>query len=279
MTKRPTENLFRDFFKLEISDTSLINSEIRNSKELIDEYNNYLELVKQAKFSHKDETTYRVGGKTNWIWVYDSIDYVFYRLADSRRKQVLINDFGLDNKQISINDCYAGYNLFHIQQICWAHLIRESKFHAEKENASKAENEFYTKLLGLYKEAKFFVAKDPPELERQCARAKFENDLCSLMLSLKVKSEFLERICKRLNDRLMHCFLFVEVKDLPSTNNQAERSIRPLVCHRKLSFGSKSDDGGQAKVIFKTMFENAKRQKKQLVFALNSLFEPSKLSN
>ena len=83
------------------------------------------------------------------------------------------------------------------------------------------------------------------------------------------------KMIERLSSKLSFCFLFVEIEGLPSTNNQAERSIRPFVCHRKLSFGSKSEDGGQAKVIFKTMYENAKRQKKLVFFALNSLFFPS----
>jgi transposase len=274
-TKRPIENLFKDFFGLEISDTSLINSEIRNSKELIVEYNKHLDYVKQAKFSHKDETTYRVGGKTNWIWVYDSKDYVFYRLAETRSKQTVIDDFGKNCKQISINDCYNAYNDFEFQQICWAHLLRETEAHATKENASFEEKKFFRELRLIYKEAKSFLVKDPPYNDRQQKRVFLENELCKLMNSLYNKSEFLTRICNRLNDRLMHCFLFVEVEGLPSTNNQAERSLRPFVIHRKASFGSKSYDGGQAKVIFKTMFENAKRQKKQLVFALNSLFQPS----
>jgi transposase len=66
------------------------------------------------------------------------------------------------------------------------------------------------------------------------------------MLSLKIRSDFLKRICKRLNDRLSHCFLFVEVRYLPPTNNQTERDLRPMVIYRKVSFGSKSDAGAQA---------------------------------
>ena len=272
-TKRPLENLFKDFFGVQISDSTLINSEIRNSKELMNEYNQYLELVKQANFSHKDETTYRIGGRTNYIWVYDSIDYVFYRLANSRSMNVVNQDFGLNCKQISINDCYGGYNRFNNQQICWAHILRECKFHSKKDNATISEKKFYKKLLKLYKEAINFSFKDPPAEKRQLMRAEFENKLCKLMLSINKKTEFLNRMFDRLNSRLSSCFLFVEIKDLPSTNNQAERAIRPFVCHRKLSFGSKSFDGGQAKVIFKTLFENAKRQQKQVIFAIDSLFK------
>lgn len=272
MTIRPLENLFQDFFKLEVSDTSISNNEIRLSNELLEEYNKYLDLVKQGRHSHKDETSYRINGQTNWIWVYDSLEYVFYRLANSRSKSVIKNDFGV-TKQISVNDCYNAYDDLEFQQICWAHLIREASAHADKENATKEEKRFSKELHEIYKQAKIFIAKDPPLVKRQEERAKFENQLCSLMLSLKNKSEFLERICNRLGNRLTHCFLFVEVKDLPATNNQAERSLRPFVCHRKVSQGSKSENGGEAKVRLKTMFENAKRKGEQLVNTLDYLFE------
>jgi transposase len=68
--------------------------------------------VKKGNFSHKDETSYRVNGKLYWIWVYDSLDYVFYRMEDSRGMKVVNQDFGTECKQISINDCYDGYNRF-----------------------------------------------------------------------------------------------------------------------------------------------------------------------
>lgn len=271
-TIRPIENLFRDFFKLEVSDTSILNNEIRISNESIEEYNNYLDLVQKSTFSHKDETSYRINGKTNWIWVYDSGNYVFYRLADTRSKTVIKNDFG-NTKQISINDCYNAYDDLDFQQICWAHLLREAEAHAEKDSASLEEKKFNEQLACIYKQAKSFVAKDPPLEKRQEERAKLENQLCDLMLSLKNKSEFLERICNRLNNRLMHCFLFVEKKGLPSTNNQAERALRPFVIHRKASFGSKSEDGGQAKVRLKTLYENARRRGEQLSYTLEHLFE------
>jgi len=235
-----------------------------------------LELVKKAQYCHKDETSYRINGQTNWIWVYDSKDTVFYRLAKTRGKQVLKDDFGMNNNQISINDCYSSYNMFKNQQICLAHIIREVKAHSIKDNATEDEKIFYEKFHKIYTRAKTFVAQDPPLEVRQSERAYLENDLYNLISPLNNKTNFLKRISKRLTDKLSSCFLFVEIKDLPSTNNQAERSVRPFVIHRKASFGSKSFDGGQAKVILKTLFENAKRQKIQLNLTLNSLFLPPK---
>ena len=272
-TLRPIENLFRDFFNFEISDSSISNNEIRLSKETLDEYNHYLELVKSAKFSHKDETSYRVDGHNYWIWVYDSIDYVFYRMADSRGMKVIEGDFGDNLSQISINDCYGAYNKFEKQQICWAHLLREAEANAEKDGASENEIKFFIGLKELYIRAVNNADSDLSFEERCQKKLILENDLVKLLLSIKTKSLFLKRICNRLSKRLNHCFLFVEIENLPSTNNQAERALRPFVIHRRVSFGSKSIDGAQAKVIFKTLYENAKRMKINLMDTLNHIFE------
>lgn len=190
--------------------------------------------------------------------------------------KVLNEDFGINPQQISINDCYGGYNRFDNQQICWSHLLRKAEAHAKKDNASKNEKKFFEQLKELYCRAYDFVIGDSPIEKRQSERVNLENRFVNLMLSLKTKSEFLERICQRLNKRLTNCFLFIEVKGLPSTNNQAERSLRPYVIHRKASFGSKSFAGGEAKVILKTIYENAKRNGEHLIFALDYLFSKQK---
>lgn len=273
MTIRPIEDLFRDFFKFDVSDSSISNCEIRISEESLDEYNNYLELVKQSPFSHKDETSYRINGSNHWIWTYDSIDSVYYRLDPTRSMSVVNTDFKDKMDQISINDCYGGYNRFVNQQICWAHLLRETHEHAKKDNACRNEKKFHNQLKELYRRACEVTIGDPPIEKRQEERVKLENDLVNIMISIKKKSSFLERIFSRLNDRLASCFLFVEVEGLPSTNNQAERSLRPFVIHRKASFGSKSFAGGLAKVSLKTLYENTKRQGLQAFHALDHLFE------
>jgi len=275
-TIRPIENLFKDYFKFEVTDTSILNNEIRLSKEGYLEYNRYLELVKQAQYSHKDETSYRINGKTNWIWVYDSPKYVFYRMADSRAMKVVNEDFGLKPKQISINDCYSAYNRFEYQQICWAHLLREAEEHSIKENATKKEKVFYSELKEIYRKAIEFSIGDPPINRREEMRTICENNLADLMNLTGQSTNFLRRIVNRLNERLRHCFLFVEVESLPSTNNKAERSLRPFVCHRKVSQGSKSWVGAEAKVILKTLYENCKRDGKQAIHALEFLFEKQK---
>lgn len=275
-TLRPLETLFTEYFGAPITDSSISNNEIAISKLTKIKYESYLEDVKKSKFSYKDETSYRIGGKIYWIWVYDDNETVFYRLSDNRGKSTLINDFGEKPKQISINDCYAAYNIFKNRGICWSHILRECKTHSEKEDASRNEVIFYNKIRDLWYRAEKYVEKKEPLEKRKKKRKEFESELINIMIGIKKRTEFLKRMFNRLDKHLEHTFLFVENLDISSTNNLAERDLRPFVIHRKASFGSKSEEGGEARVMFKTIFENAKRKGKLLSQTLNFIFENSK---
>lgn len=272
-TLRPLETLFTDYFGLKITDSSISSNELDMSELTKLKYDSYLDKIKKSNSSHKDETSLRVAGKTCWIWVYDDTEHVFYRLSDTRGKQTLIDDFGENPTQISINDCYEPYNLFVLQQICWAHLIRECKCHAEKDGATRNEKIFYRKMQNFLHLAKEYVKLNESLVKRRKKREELESELINTMIRLKKRTDFLRRMFNRLDKHLKHIFLFVEYPKIDPTNNLAERDLRPFVIHRRASFGAKSKKGGEAKVRFKTIFENARRQGRLFFEALDFLFE------
>jgi hypothetical protein len=61
----------------------------------------------------------------------------------------------------------------------------------------------------------------------------------------QVKGHPCKALCQRLLRHEDELFQFVLVDGLSADNNQAERSIRPLVVIRKISGGSRSDAGNQ----------------------------------
>jgi transposase len=60
-------------------------------------------------------------------------------------------------------------------------------------------------------------------------------------------------LAKRLLRHQEELFLFVLVPDLPADNNLAERSIRPLVIMRKISGGSRSDEGSKTRLTLASL--------------------------
>jgi hypothetical protein len=80
-----------------------------------------------------------------------------------------------------------------------------------------------------------------------------------------------ERIAKRIRKFRKDLTAFLHDKDLEGTNNTAERAIRPAVVARKISGGSRSDNGAQAFVKLASLLRTAGQQGKQMLGTIKSL--------
>ena len=61
-------------------------------------------------------------------------------------------------------------------------------------------------------------------------------------------------LCRRIQKYLPELFTFVLDPALSSTNNAAERSVRPVVCQRKISGGTRSPAGTRTFTTLATLF-------------------------
>ena len=61
-------------------------------------------------------------------------------------------------------------------------------------------------------------------------------------------------MCRRIHTYLPELFTFVGDPALSSTNNAAERSVRPVVCQRKISGGTRSPEGTRTFTTLATLF-------------------------
>jgi len=60
-----------------------------------------------------------------------------------------------------------------------------------------------------------------------------------------------------------HCFTCFRRPNVPPTNNQAERSLRPVVIMRKVVQGTRSEKGLENHSVLRSLFETARRQGKK----------------
>ena len=67
-------------------------------------------------------------------------------------------------------------------------------------------------------------------------------------------------------------FTFLTRPGMPPTNNHAERALRGPVISRKISFGSRSDDGAKAFAILASLLGTARRQNQPPIPFLYKLF-------
>lgn len=142
-----------------------------------------------------------------------------------------------------VSDFYSAYGAVVAgrKQKCLAHLLRGIEYGVE---AEAGEEDFSVRLKALLQEAMGLGKRreDWGETEYQQAVQGLEERLDE-MLRGEVQTEWNRKLQKRLLKHRKELFVFLYDAEVPADNNGAERGIRHLVIHRKISNGSRSEGG------------------------------------
>lgn len=151
-------------FGLEITPATVLDATRRVSRAMKGEYMGIKKRIRSSPVVYIDETCIRVNGKKYWIWGFTTETDTLVVIRHSRGKNVLREVLGKKFKGIIVCDGYRSYSSFTSNlQRCWAHILREAKYVAEKEKEavglSRALHRLYERLVNA-------VSKDPPPKER-----------------------------------------------------------------------------------------------------------------
>jgi transposase len=222
-------------------------------------------LKTQARASpilHGDETSWRENGQNGYIWCFttpgeDAVRY--YEYDHSRGQAVVKRLLGGRFHGHLVSDFYCGYNEYAGKhQRCWTHLLRD--LHALKE-AHQQDTEVLVwaqAVRALYDAAMAWKASQAQPSQAAREREYVELTTRSHALGLayaKARAHPCCTLCKRLLRHEDELFQFVLIEGLSADNNLAERSIRPLVIIRKISGGSRSDEGTKTRMGLASLFE------------------------
>ncbi len=194
----------------------------------------FLELLRQSKIIHGDETGWRINGRNVWAWCFANLKISLYLIENSRSSQVLIETLGESLAGVLVSDFYAAYNCIDAsKQRCLPHLLRELD-KLRDELSAHCVKRFIQPLIDLFQDA-IALGHRRSELSSRrfaCQRGKIRrrfNDLLNMRLRDKECLRIWERLAKYENE----LFTFLEMEDIPSDNNPAEREIRSLVAARQ----------------------------------------------
>lgn len=219
----------------------------------------YEELAKAARLSavlNVDESGWRIGGRTAWIWCFTSRTLAYYVLTPSRAGPVVKKVLGSFFKGILVTDFFGAYNRIKAfaKQKCVVHLLREIK-QVSLRNHSKEWKFFARRLKRLVQEAlKLVIARD------KLSVSAYEKRVASLHVRLadifgsSYRDKDCERLAKRLAKHSEELLVFLLHPEVPADNNHAERQIRFAVVMRKNSYGNRSNRGAQAQAILMSIF-------------------------
>jgi hypothetical protein len=218
-------------------------------------------IVEQTRASpaqHMDETGWRQGGENGYLWVQATDGpmatrvYTYNRSRSGRVARELLGDFA----GVLSTDFYAAYDGYRgPKQRCWAHLLRDAQKLAEDHPDRPEVQEWATTLHTLFTEAKALDLSGCTPRERARVARHLERRLRLLARCYrKTAGHPAQALATRLHRHESELFEFIRTPGVGPTNNLAERTARPQVIARKISGGSRSDEGSAIRCALATVF-------------------------
>lgn len=246
-------------------------------RSLYPSYEQWWSLVQQPGVRCVDETSYRLNGTNYWMWVATSADVCVLFLAPSRSSAQVKSLLGEDFSGILSSDCWSAYNpqAAEAKQKCLAHIERELK--ALEGSRLGANRLFAQKVFPIFERARqahrAYHEGSLPLTQLQQVRIAVEAEL-EAAIAASPKGGWAadaQNLANRFRRYWKDWFTFLSHPQVKPDNNDAERSLRPVVIHRKVSGGTRSHWGGQLVAMMFSFLETMRLQSKNAVEELFKL--------
>jgi transposase len=163
-----------------------------------------------------------------------------------------------------MSDGYGAYRFFADRARCWAHLKRKAQglsesWHQEAAAFGRVALKAWNVLIRLVHK----MRELPAERREVVCRAAERVEALLLYHCLKQKDashEATKAFCTEMTRDAPAIFAVLKRPELPLTNNGAERALRPLVIMRKISYGSKSQEGARSIALLASVEATLARQ-------------------
>jgi transposase len=245
--RRDVVELCQQLFGARVSSGTVDAILTRVADALADPYDDLLERVRQSKHLNMDETGWRTAGQRRALWGAFTARHAVLRIAADRHEDHAKALLGATSAIVTSDRWWAYTHLpLRRRQICWAHLRRDFKAHAE---GLAAEKEFGEHGLRICDEL-FWAWEiyqhtgDRRDLKRRIRALRRE--LKPILRTYSGKAPRYKRtrgLARNLLKVWPALWTFADHQGVEPTNNHAERALRGAVIYRKLSLGSQSDDG------------------------------------
>lgn len=244
----------QDAFGLQVSRSGWCQADQRLAETALPVYQDLIEVVQHSSVVHADETGWRIGILSAWLWVFTNQEVTVYAIRDNRSSDVVVEILGKKFEGVLASDCFLAYDDKRLKdwlkQKCLSHLLKDLK-EMEESKIGRAVH-FARDGTAILRAALALKAEkpslDPATFAQRAQALEAQLDaLISKQRSLKDRDNL--RFARRLRKHRPHLLRFLYVDALDATNNLAERQLRPGVIIRKTNGCNRTSSGAQTHSI------------------------------
>ena len=223
-------------------------------------YTDLQKQMRQSAVAHGDETGWRIGGHSAWLWVLANDQISLYVIDAHRDHTVVERLLGQQYQGVLVSDCFRAYDpLPYKKSKCAGHLLNRCKKVIE-ESANLSASRFATQVAIILRNAIKLKERKPTMNAHgyRVACGRLEAAL-NRLLDHRYRQADIVRFAKLLRKQRPHLFTFLYVDAVDATNNLAERELRPAVIIRKTNGCNRSAKGAAAHAILGSVIRTARK--------------------
>jgi len=253
---------------LQVSRSTLCRALLRTASKARPIYEELIETIRTSPVVYPDESGWREGGFSAWLWAFTNRCETVYSIARGRGFAEASEILGEEYAGTLVADGWAPYRCFAkaTHQTCLAHLLRRCG--EMLETAQGGAVRFPRRVQEILRAA--LAVRDRREAKTisphgvRIAKGRLVAQMDRL-LSGDFTHEGNRRLAKHLRRYREALFLFLDRDDLEATNWPAEHAIRPAVVNRKSCAGNRTHRGAEAQAVVMSLLRTCQQR------GLNSL--------
>jgi transposase len=220
------------------------------------------ELAAQAVIS-PDETGWRVGGLSSWLWAFAASSLTVYAICEGRSFDDAVSVLPADFAGVLCRDGWAPYRKFTaaVHQTCLAHLLRRCSELGRSNPPSG--RKIPAELADILHDALSLRAlRDSGAVDADA--------LADAIADLETRTDKLtskrpthlanRRLLKHLRRERGALFTFLRQSGVDATNWRSEHAVRPAVTNRKVCGGNRTWKAAHTQSVLLTLFRTAYQQ-------------------
>ena len=239
---------------LVVCSAALVRSGHRLRRLALPSYDRLVEAARHSAVQHVDETGWKIGGRSAWLWVFADEHATLYRIRKSRGHEVVVEVLGDDYQGVLVSDCFLAYDPLNFKKSkCSSHLLKRCS--EIEQSKTRGAVRFSRRVAALIRRAMALKRRRGTiSRPRLCgAPGKVHAELDRLLAGTYTDPDN-ARLAKLLRKHRDSVLRFLDHDGVDATNNLAEREGRPAVIARKLSAGNRTEEGAETHAVLASLF-------------------------